>query len=114
MLGKKFIIGGSQLYNHVYENYNDHIDIIYETVVNCTLPQIDFKPFSELSFDLKDDSNFKKIACKYIDSGEIKPNALFEEDIEWHTLKIPNLSYHGVHFNKYQKVLNINNVISIS
>ena len=41
MLGKKFIIGGSQLYNHVYENYHDFIDIIYETVVNCTLPEIE-------------------------------------------------------------------------
>ena len=26
MLGKKFIIGGSQLYNHVYENYHEYID----------------------------------------------------------------------------------------
>ena len=108
MLGKKFIIGGSQLYNYVYENYYEQIDIIYETNINCSLPQIDYKPFSELNFTISTDKYFKKLTSRYIDSEEIKPNSLFEEYIEWHTLKIPTLSYHGVNFNIYQKELNIN------
>ena len=51
MLGKKFIIGGAQLYNHIYKNYKEFIDIVYETLVNCTLPNVN-EQFSSLDFNI--------------------------------------------------------------
>ena len=34
ILGKKFVIGGTQLYDHVYKNYKNDIDVVYETSIS--------------------------------------------------------------------------------
>ena len=60
MLGKKFIIGGSILYNHVYENYKNNIDIIYETYINCSVSDTTLN-YSKINFDISSDPLFKKI-----------------------------------------------------
>lgn len=109
LLGKKFIIGGSQLYNHVYKHYNKSIDIIYETYINCTLPVENDYNYSKLNFTISDDKNFTKIISKYNDSSDLTINKLFDKDFEWHSMKIPDLINHGLHFNRYQNNSYINN-----
>ena len=73
MLGKKFIIGGSQLYNHVYQKYNDRIDVIYETIINYNMNLDKIKnnniPYTTISFNI--DQEFKKMNVEYIDDCKI-------------------------------------------
>lgn len=101
MLGKKFIIGGSILYNHVYENYKANIDVIYETYINCSVSDTTLN-YSKLNFDISNDPLFKKIINKYVDDENIKINSDLEEDFEWHGINISNNCFHGFNFNIYQ------------
>ena len=52
LLGEKFIIGGAQLYNHVFSEYNSVIDKIYETYINHSVFS------SQTHYTNIDDNNF--------------------------------------------------------
>ena len=106
MPGKKFIIGGSQLYNYVYDKYHSNIDIIYETFINYTF---DYRRLehsnincSKLDFKINTDKLFSKITYNYIDDSNINLN----ENIREYFNGIDGL--HGIQINMYQNLNNIN------
>ena len=101
LLGEKFIIGGAQLYNHVFSEYNSVVDKIYETFINHSVnsPQlhytnVDSCNFSEIDFNIQTYKSFKLINKKYCDDHEI---TLMNNDIK-----------HGVEYNLYQNEKNVN------
>ena len=71
MQGKKLIIGGSQLYNYVYDNYHSNLDIIYETFINYSFNTEMIYNFeincSKLNFKINTDKLYSKITYNYID-----------------------------------------------
>ncbi len=100
LLGEKFIIGGAQLYNHVFSEYNSVVDKIYETYINHSVdsPQlhytnVDSCNFSEIDFNIQTYKSFKLINKKYCDDHEIN----FMKDTK-----------HGVEYNLYQNEKNVN------
>ena len=107
MLGKKFIIGGSQLYDHVYNYYNEYIDVIYETFINCSITETEFN-CSKINFDISNDNSFLRLSNKYIDDESIKLNYNIENEYDWHGIEIKDTTFHGINFNIYQKKMNIN------
>ena len=107
ILGKKFVIGGSQLYHHVYKNYNNDIDIIYETFINYTfdIQRLDSQEinYSKLNFNITSDKNFSKMNDKYIDDSEI----ILNENVREYFNGIDGL--HGMQINIYQNKSYVNN-----
>ena len=74
LLGEKFIIGGAQLYNHIFSEYNSVIDKIYETYINHSVfssqthyTNIDDNNFPKLDFNIQIFNTFKLINRKYCD-----------------------------------------------
>jgi len=104
LLGKKFIIGGTKLYDYVYYNYNDNIDVIYETNINYNIDLDKIKnsdiSTSIISFNISHD--FIKMNMKYIDDCKIMIN----KDIKKYLDMDDDL--HGIHINIYQKSDNVN------
>ena len=101
MLGEKFIIGGSQLYNYVYDNYLGFINKIYETHINHScMNQLHYSNnlednYSKLNFNIQTNRIFKLINKMYCDNHEIK--IINSETI-----------IHGVNYNLYQNEKYIN------
>ena len=106
MMGKKFIIGGSQLYNYVYDNYHSNLDIIYETFINYSFNTELLDNFeincSKLNFKINTDNLFSKITYNYIDDSNINLN----KNIKEYFNGIDEL--HGIQINMYQNINNIN------
>ena len=102
LLGQKFIIGGSQIYNYVFNNYLKFVDKIYETNINHNhSSQLHYVNtintiYKELDFNIATYKTFKLLNSKYCDEHEVKI--------------IPsNEKIHGVHYNIYQNEKYINN-----
>jgi len=107
MLGEKFIIGGGQLYNYVYDNYSEHINKIYETSININILDMSNNDcfhytnviedgYIKLNFNMSDnDKNFKLINDKYCDDHDI-------------TILSSKKKLHGVNYNIYQNEQFIN------
>ena len=96
LLGEKFIIGGAQLYNHVFSEYNSIIDKIYETYINHSVfssqthyTNIDDNNFPKLDFNIQIFDTFKLINRKYCDDHELR-------------ILTNNDTKHGVQYNLYQ------------
>jgi len=92
MMGAKFIIGGAQLYNFIFDKYYDLIDTIYETYINYSI-NLDEYDTSILNFTIEQDKGFTKLCKKYNDC-----NIYFKG----------GTSGHGATFYLYQKNFNIN------
>ena len=106
MLGDKFIIGGGQLYNYVYDNYSEHINKIYETSININILDMSNNDcfhytnviedgYIKLNFNMSDNKNFKLINDKYCDDHNI-------------TILSSKKKLHGVNYNIYQNEQFIN------
>jgi len=105
MLGKKFIIGGSQLYDYVWSDYFHNIDHIYETIINYEvnldkLKEMDIK-ISEISFNIGQE--FIKMNHHYIDDCKIILNKSIKEyfNDDYNEL-------HGIQLNIFQNKRNTN------
>ena len=67
MKGDKFIIGGAQLYNYVFNNYLNSINKIYETNINYScMKQLHYTnnledDYSTLNFNIQTYKMFKLI-----------------------------------------------------
>ena len=101
MLGEKFIIGGSQLYNYVFDNYLSYINKIYETHINHScMKQLHYANnlednYSTLNFNVNTYNMFKLINKMYCDNHEVK--LINSKD-----------NLHGVDYNLYQNEKYIN------
>ena len=102
LLGEKFIIGGAQLYNHVFNEYNSVIDKIYETYINHSVfsPQTHYTNmgdnyFPKLDFNIQIYDTFALINRKYCDNHELR-------------ILTNNDTKHGVQYNIYQNIKFIN------
>ena len=101
IFGEKFIIGGAQLYNYVFNNYLTYIDKIYETFINHNINnQLHYSniledDYSTIDFNIKAYNKYKLINNKYCDN---------------HNVKIISTSkvIHGVNYNLYQNEKYIN------
>ena len=78
LLGEKFIIGGSQIYNYVFNNYLKYVNKIYETNINHNHSnQIHYvnsihNNYKELDFNISTYNNFKLLNSRYCDEHEVK------------------------------------------
>ena len=101
LLGDKFIIGGSQLYNYVFDNYLSYIDKIYETHINHScMKQLHYTNnlednYSTLNFNVNTYNIFKLINKMYCDNHKIQ--LINSKD-----------TLHGVYYNLYQNEKYIN------
>jgi dihydrofolate reductase/thymidylate synthase len=101
LLGDKFIIGGSQLYNYVFDNYLSYIDKIYESHINHScMKQLHYTNnlednYSTLNFNVHTYNIFKLINKMYCDN---------------HIIQLINSkdTLHGVYYNLYQNEKYIN------
>ena len=106
MLGNKFIIGGGQLYNHIFSNYLMVIDKIYETIVNYNLIKSEHTHYTSLNHHIdlypELDFNIEKFTDKFI---SINKKYCDEHSV---VVKCNNVEIHGVEYRLYQNKENIN------
>lgn len=102
LLGEKFIIGGSQIYNYVFNNYLKYVNKIYETNINHNhsnqthyVNTINYT-YKELDFNIATYKNFTLLNSSYCDNHEVKILPIGEK-------------IHGVHYNIYQNEKYLNN-----
>ena len=101
MLGRKFIIGGAELYNNVYKNYYNNIDCVYETYINKSLNLENMGEFNikYLNFKLEEEETFTKLANKFLD--EVKSNVNISDEFVLYDER-------GIYINIYQNNFCIN------